>query len=222
MITPSHPPIRVALLDDHKLLLDTLAATIRKDPGMEVVCTATTAEEGLRRIFETAPDVAILDVDLPGGGSFNVAQEVRLKLKKTRVMFLTGFLSDVLLEQALRLKSFGYLVKDEPVEVVLEAVRQVARGKHCFSRQVQERIDYDENRRRYKLHVAHPLADLTTRQLEVLRHLARGASVKDVALTMHLSEKSVDSHKYRIMNKLDIHDRVELARYAIREGLLLP
>jgi len=215
-------PIKVALVDDHRLLLETLAATIRKAPDMEVVATAASAEEGLQNILAAAPDVAILDVDLPGSGSFHVAQEIRSRLKKTKVIFLTGYLSDVLLEQALRLRAFGYLIKDEPVEIVLESVRQVAQGQYCFSKQVEEKLAYDATRRRYHLHAPHLLSDLTTRQLDVLRHLARGESVKEVAKKLHLSQKSVDSHKYRIMNKLGIHDRVELARYAIREGLLLP
>jgi len=215
-------PIRVALVDDHLILLEALAARIGAQPDMTVVATATNADEGLRAILETQPDVAVMDVELPERGSFEIAAEIRSRGNQTRLLFLTGFLSDVFIEQALRLKAHGYLMKGEPVETLFEGIRKVALGDYCFSKEVEDRLDYDRVRKRYLLSRTHPLSVLTTRQLEVLRHLAKGESVKQVAKMLHLSEKSVDSHKYRIMHKLGIHDRVQLARYAIREGLLLP
>lgn len=216
-------PIRVAIVDDHQLLLQGLVAhfSAHKEE-FEVVCSAADAEEGLRQVLIEKPDVLILDVELPGRGSFEFANELRTRLKTTRVLFLSGFLSDVFIEQALRLKSYGYLMKGEPIAFLLEAVRRVAAGQQCFSKEVEARLDYDASRKRHVLHATSHLSALTSRQLEVLRHLARGESVKEVAKTMHLSQKSVDSHKYRIMHKLGIHDRVQLARYAIREGLMLP
>lgn len=83
-------------------------------------------------------------------------------------------------------------------------------------------MDYDPLRKRYRLHSGGHLSTLTARQLEVLRHLAKGRTVKEIARILEVSPKSVDCHKYRLMNKLDIHDRVELARYAFREGLTVP
>ena len=214
--------IRVGLIDDHKLLVDSLQMRMKAAGDMEVVFTSTNAGDGLRAILETKPDVAVLDVDLPGRGTFDIASDLRSRHVATRILFLTAFASDVLIDQALRLKAHGYLLKSEPIEQLLDAVRAVARGEWRFSKEVEQRIVFDPNRRRYTLATPHPLSTLTLRQLEVLRHLARGESVKEVARQMHLSQKSVDSHKYRIMHKLGIHDRVELARYAIREGLLLP
>lgn len=214
-------PIRVALIDDHRLVIDALAHQLRM-AGMEVVCTATTPEDGLRQLLETKPDVVLLDVDLPGRGSFDLASEIRSILRSAKLLFLTGYSSDVLIDQALRLKASGYLMKAEPIAVLLDAIRAVADGEVRFSREIQDRVTFDPVNKQYVLHTAHPLSDLTVRQLEVLRHLAKGESVKEVARLMRLSQKSVDSHKYRIMHKLGIHDRVELARFAIREGLLLP
>ena len=215
-------PIRVALIDDHRLVLDALAYQIRTAGGMDVVCTSTTAEDGLRQMLDTRPDVVLLDVDLPGRGAFDLASEVRSLIKSAKLLFLTGYSSDVLIDQALRLKASGYLMKFEPIQVLLDAIRAVAEGQVRFSREIEDRVTFDAVNKRYVLHATHPLSDLTFRQLEVLRHLAKGESVKEVARLMHLSQKSVDSHKYRIMHKLGIHDRVELARFAIREGLLLP
>jgi DNA-binding NarL/FixJ family response regulator len=210
------------VIDDHRLLLESLAARLSAQSDMEVVATATNADDGLRNMLESRPDICILDAQLPGRGSFEVAAEIRTRLRGTRLLFLSDYLSNVFLEQALRCKAQGYVRKEEPVEFLIAAVRNVAAGKYSFSKDVEARLQYDAPRKRYFLHASHQLSALTNRQLEVLRHLARGASVKEVAKTLHLSQKSVDSHKYRIMHKLGIHDRVHLARYAIREGLMLP
>ena len=103
-----------------------------------------------------------------------------------------------------------------------DAILRAVAGESSFSPEVLERLNFNQETKRYSLKVESSLSTLTGRQVEVLRHLARGESVKEIARLMHLSHKSVDSHKYRIMNKLGIHDRVELARFAIREGLLTP
>lgn len=213
---------RIVLVDDHLVLLDALSARVQSDPMLEVVGTASNADDGLRLILETKPDIAILDVELPGRGSFDIANELASRQKETKIIFLTGYLSDVFIEQALRLKARGYLLKGEPIATLLDAINRVAKGEVCFSREVEERLAFDATKNRYMVHSECRLTSLTCRQLEVMRHLAKGQSVKEVAKAMHLSEKSVDSHKYRIMHKLGIHDRVELARFAIREGLTLP
>jgi DNA-binding NarL/FixJ family response regulator len=214
--------IRVALIDDHLMFMESLAERINREAGMEVVGTAANGDTGLRMILEAEPDVVVLDVDLPGRGAFDVVDEVTARLKNTKVIFLTGFVSDVFVEQALRLRAHGYLLKEEPLSVLIEGIGRVCNGDACYSRVVENRMVFDSKRGRYTVHTESQLIKLTNRQLEVLRHLAKGESVKEVARTLHLSEKSVDSHKYRIMGKLGIHDRVELARYAIREGLTFP
>jgi len=214
--------IRVVIVDDHAMLVDSLVSRFQKDSGIDVVGTATDADQGLALILETNPDVVIMDVELPGRGSFDIGQEITEKLKNTKMLFLTGYLSDIFIELALRVNAVGYLLKGEPIESLIHAIKKVARGEYCFSQSVQERLVFDHKQDRYLIRSESMLTSLTARQIEVLRHLARGKSVKEVARSMHLSVKSIDSHKYRIMHKLGIHDRVELARYSIREGLTLP
>ena len=215
-------PIRVALVDDHRLVLEALAARIGDCPGMTITSADSDSEQGLQHILADRPDVVVLDVELPGRGSFEIATAIQENLADTRILFLTGHLTDIFVEQAIRVHAHGYLMKGEPIHQLLEGIRKVAAGEHCFSKEVEERIAFDPRQRRYTLHEASPLFALTGRQIEVLRHLARGQSVKEVAKSLHLSQKSVDSHKYRIMHKLNIHDRVQLARFAIREGLTMP
>jgi DNA-binding NarL/FixJ family response regulator len=214
--------LRIVVVDDHSLVLESLAHRIADEPDFQVVGTASDGEEGLRLIRELRPDIAILDVDLAGRSAFDIAGELASQKHSVKVLFLSGFDSDVFVEQAVRLKSHGYLLKGEPVSMLIDAIRQVARGDVVFSRKVSDRLVFDKRQQEYVVRGESPISTLTNRQLEVLRHLARGSSVKEVAKTMQLSEKSIDSHKYRIMHKLGIHDRVELARFAIREGLTLP
>lgn len=212
-------PIRTYLVDDHLSLLQLLALRISAAPDLNLAGTATDAETALREIPPAAPDVVVLDVELPGRGAFDLAAEITTGERPPKLVFFTGFLSDIFLDQALRVGARGYMLKGESVEALVECVRRVARGEHYFSPEVEERLRLDAATGKYVMKTETRLAGLTGRQLEVLRHLARGASVKEIARAMDLSEKSVDSHKYRIMAKLGIHDRVELARYAIREGL---
>ncbi|MCA9014673.1 MAG: response regulator transcription factor [Planctomycetaceae bacterium] len=214
--------IRVVLVDDHMVLVDSLVSRFQRDPDIEVVGSATNADDGLALILETEPDVVILDVELPGSGTFDIAEEISSRLRNTKIIFLTGYLSDIFIELALRVNAKGYLLKGEPIESLIHAIKKASRGEYCFSQSVQERLVFNHEKNRYSIQSKSMLSSMTTRQIEVLRHLASGMSVKEVARSMFLSEKSIDSHKYRIMNKLGIHDRVELARYSIREGLTLP
>ena len=215
-------PYRLVLVDDHQILLDSLSTLLGSYEQFDVVGTAPTAVEGLRMVLDLEPDVAILDVELPGRGSFDIALEVSSRRMNTNVVFLTGYLSDVFIEQALRVNSNGYLLKDDPSDFLVESIEAVARGESRYSKPVLDRLQYDPLQKKHYIDSKHQLTSLTTRQLAIMRHLAQGQSVKEVARHLHLSEKSVDSHKYRIMHTLGIHDRVELARYAIREGLTLP
>lgn len=213
--------IRVVLVDDHEMVLDSLAARIGLDPDIEVVGTATTAQEGARITADLRPDVTLFDIDFPGVDSFDVIPALREAGCKTKIVFLTAHLSDLFVHQAMALKAVGYILKGDPVRAVTEGIKQVHLGGFAFSPSVQAKLNFDARNKSYSIKTERLLCALSIHQLAILRHLARGESVKQIALALTKSEKSVDSAKYRIMHKLDIHDRVELARYAIQEGLTL-
>ena len=214
--------IRVVLGDEHLLLMEALRDRLEADPAIGVVGIATDSDRLVEIALEERPDLLVLDVNLPGRGTFDAGQEIITSLPKTRLLFLSGYVADIFIGQALQLRMAGYLLKSESFERLREGIHSAMMGELVLSKAVQERIIFDPIQRRRVPRSESDLSNLTGRQLEVLRHLARGQSVKEIARVMHLSQKSVDSHKYRIMNKLGIHDRVELARFAIREGLMLP
>jgi DNA-binding NarL/FixJ family response regulator len=215
-------PIPLLLVDDHQLVLEGLSRALQASPGFTVVGTATSTDDARQKAAELRPKVVLMDICMPGRGAFETAREILALGGGVRVILLTGFLADVFISQALKLRLSGYILKEESIEFLIAGIKKVAAGETVYSAQVEQRLVFDSTTHRFVAKCESDLSALTSRQVEVLRHLACGQSVKEIATMMQLSQKSVDSHKYRIMNKLGIHDRVELARFAIREGLMVP
>lgn len=214
--------IRVAVIDDHKLLLDSLTDRLNQTGDFEVVGSCSSTDQAVEMLRNCAPDVLLCDIEMPGKSVFTVIDEITPILPNLKVVIVSGYLADAFVEQVVRNRLAGYLMKGEPFTRLVEVIRRVISGEQCFSPEVLQRLSYDSDRRSYVMKNPTALSSLTGRQLEVMRLLAKGASVKEVAKQLSLSEKSVDSHKYRLMYKLGIHDRVELTRLAIREGLMFP
>ncbi len=212
--------IRVVLIDSQQLMLECLRDRLNSELTIHVVGTAANSDDGTRVVDELLPDIVVVEMELPGRGVFESINELRTRHRQIKILILTSLQSDILLAHAIQVKANGYVLKTEPLSVVIAAIHAVSQGHPVFSELIRSRLDFDSEQNSYSLKTNQAAADLTARQLEVLRHLARGASVKEVAKLMHLSQKSVDSHKYRIMNKLGIHDRVDLTRYAIREQII--
>lgn len=212
--------IRVVLVDSQQLVLDCLKDRLNSEPGLSVVGIAVTSDEGVAVVDDLMPDVVVMDMELSGRGVFEAICDLRCRHRQMKFLILTSLQSDILLAHALQVKANGYALKTEAVSTVIEAIRNVVSGLPFFSEIVRSRLHFNTEQNAYSLKTTQAAAELTPRQMEVLRHLARGASVKEVAKLMHLSQKSVDSHKYRIMNKLGIHDRVDLTRFAIREQII--
>ena len=213
---------RIVLADSQKMFVEALRLALQQDSDLEVVGTASDSDEVYFLSMRHAPDVVIMEVDMSGRGAFTAAEEIMSRFPATKIVFLTGYLSDIMLDQALRMRAAGFLLKEDSLDKLRSDLKLVLRGEHVYSTDVFERMEFDALEGRFQVKSQSFLAGLTSRQLEVLRHLVRGESVKEVARVMVLSERAIESHKYRIMQKLGIHDRVELSRFAIREGLTSP
>lgn len=213
------PPIRVVIVDDHRVVVESLSALLDLIPDFTVVGTAIAVDDGAEVVLRTRPDVALFDVDFPGRDSFDIVPQLMKRAPSTRMAFLTAHLSDVFVSQAVRMDVRGYLLKNEPSAEICAAIKRLHTGEYVYSDAVRDRLTWDAASGRYTVRADNMLCSLSIQQLSILRHLARGESVKEIARILGRSEKSIDSHKYRIMHRLGIHDRVELCRYAIREGL---
>lgn len=212
-------PISLLLVDDHALMRRMLADRIACEPDMLVVGTVEDAAAAVAEAIRQRPDIILMDIDMPGVICFDAARTIQELCPKTRIIFLSAFFNDRYIDQALAVEAAGYLTKTEPPESVIAAIRAVAAGKSYFSPQVQSRIVVDSDGIRLAQPKQSRASTLSGRELEVLRYLARGMSKKQIAQTMYISAKTVNNHTAHVMDKLDIHDRVELSRFAIREGL---
>ena len=212
----------IVVVDDQPMCTQALQWLIKRSVGLSSLGVAHDGDEGCRLVLETRPDMAVLGTELPGRGAFEIAEEIESRLQRTRILFLASYVCDALLERAMRVGARGYLLRTESMESVIDAIRNVGAGGQGFSDEARDRLTFDPVSREFTLPETSELGSLSNRQLEILCQLAIGRTVKEIARTMHVSDKAIDSQKYRIMSRLGIHDRVELARYAIREGLTLP
>lgn len=212
-------PIRAILADDHALVRSTLANWLRGTTDIQVIAEVKTAEEALNECIRVPPDVLVMDIDMPGLSCFDAARTIGARCPNVRVVFLSAFMHDRYIEEALAVGASGYVTKGQPPQAVTDAVRAAATGGTYFVPEVQARLVVDSNGVRLSGRPQTRISMLTPRELEVLRYIARGMSKKEIADTIHLSVKTVDNHSTSLMSKLDIHDRVELTRFAIREGL---
>jgi len=210
----------ILLLDEQPIVLDALSSHLNRIPDFEVMAAFTHSDRAYFEIMNRRPDLVVMDLELPGRGAIDVAEQIASRLPATRTVFFTQYDTDIFIDIAIRLGCGGYLLKSEPITRIVEGIEHIAQGKTVYSDRIQERLHFDRESRQYVVKTQNFFSGLTLRQIQVLRHLARGESVKEVAKIMMLSERAIESHKYRIMQKMGIHDRVVLTRFAIREGLM--
>jgi DNA-binding NarL/FixJ family response regulator len=215
-------PIRVMVVDDHALVRDMLARSLAAENDIEVVALAPQATAAIEQAERHEPDVILMDIDMPGMSPFEASRRIREALPSVRLVFLSAHVNDQYIDQALEIEASGYLSKEESADVVVDAVRRAARGATRFSKSVSERIVLGTDGPRLADHSASRINLLTPREREILGYLADGMQKKAIANLLDISPKTVEKHCDHIMDKLDIHDRVKLARYAIREGLTQP
>ena len=212
-------PISILLADDHSMVRRLLGQRLEAEDDLTVVATVENADEATSEAIRLKPNIILMDIDMPGLSCFEAAATIARHCPDSRVVFLSAFSNDLYIEQAMAVKAWGYLTKNESEDSVLTAIRKVSTGIAYFSPEVKARIVVDSAGARVGSYTRSRVSTLTEREMEVLRYLARGMTKKDIARIMHLSVHTVNRHTTSIMSKLDIHDRVELARYAIREGL---
>jgi DNA-binding NarL/FixJ family response regulator len=211
--------ISIVLADDHAMVRESLASYLSQTPDIRVLAAVSSAEDALHAAVAHQPNIVLLDIDMPGMEAFDAARRIRERCPATRVVILSAFVHDRYIERALAAGASGYLTKAEPMQAILGAVRDVAAGLACFSAEVRERLVITGDGVSMAGCPSTRAGQLSEREMEVLQYVARGLSNKEIATTMHLASRTVDHHVARTMRKLDIHGRVGLARYAVREGM---
>jgi two-component system response regulator NreC len=212
-------PITVLIADDHEMFAGSLASWLRGAPDIGVVEVVDNSEAAVRQAVAGRPDVVLLDIDMPGLPCFDAARIITQHCPNCAILFVSAHTHDHYIERALAVEAAGYVTKTEPPQSVLDAIRAAVSGGAYFSPEVQSRIIVDAEGARLAEPVRTRLSLLTPRELDTLRYLARGMSKKRVAEKLGISVKTVETHTANLMDKLGIHNRVELALFAVREGL---
>jgi DNA-binding NarL/FixJ family response regulator len=211
--------VRVLLADDHALVRAGFRALVEDIPGIEVIAETGDGEEALRLIAELKPDVAVVDVSMPGMSGIDVASRAREVCATTRVLILSMHADDEYVRRALVAGASGYLLKNADRKEMELAIRAVARGDTWLSPEVSTKVAaaYAGGARQSD---GTPTQILTPRQREVLRLIAEGLSTKEIAARLAVSVKTVESHRAEVMDRLGIHGVAALVRYAVRAGIV--
>jgi DNA-binding NarL/FixJ family response regulator len=215
-------PVTILVVDDHGLVRDGISGILSREKGFRVVGIADNGDEAISKAVALRPDVVLMDIDMPGISCFDAVQIIRSRVSHTKVILVTAYEHDEYLEQALRVKANGFVMKTEGIAALTEAIRNVVQDRIHFSPEVMNRLIVTGDRIELENPPKSRLSTLSPRERELLRILARGLSLKEAASILGISYKTADKQKASLMGKLDIHNRVELARYAIREGLVTP
>lgn len=213
-------PIRVLLADDHALVRAGIRALVQNLAGVEVVAEAADGREALHLVKVHQPDVVLLDISMPGLNGLEAARRLAREYPQVRVLMLSGHASEEYVCQALRAGAAGFLLKDAGLAELELALRAAAQGHTYLSPAVSKHVIGDYVRRVGG--EAGALDFLTPRQREILQLIAEGHTTKAIARTLHISAKTVETHRMQLMERLDIHDIAGLVRYAVRVGLVLP
>jgi DNA-binding NarL/FixJ family response regulator len=215
-------PVRVLLADDHDLLRDGVGAILGADPGVEVVGEASSGPSAVAAARALAPDVVLMDVEMPGGDGVTATREILERCPDTRVLVLTTFDLDEYVLEALRAGASGFLLKTTPARALVEAVHACSTGEMLLAPTVTRRLVESFVRQPVPLPeqgVPPALRELTDRELEVLRALARGLSNAEIGRALYLAETTVKTHVTHILAKLGLRDRVQAVVTAYQTGL---
>jgi DNA-binding NarL/FixJ family response regulator len=212
--------IRILLADDHTLVRAGIRSLLDSIEGVEVVAESGDGREALELIGKHRPDIALLDIAMPGLSGLEVAKRVEQASPKTRIIILSMHADATHVREALRSGVSGYLLKGAAVAELPLALKAVMRGDSYLTPKVSQQVvdgflrDTDAD--------PGPLNGLTTRQREILQLIAEGKAMKEIAGILDISIKTVETHRLRLMERLDIHDVPGLVRFAIRAGLVSP
>jgi two-component system response regulator NreC len=205
-------PIRVVLADDHALMRRSVRLLLDGEEGVEVIAEATDLASVARHVRGHRPHVLVLDLNMPGGSSIEAIGQLREGSPETQIVVMTMEDSAVFAQRAFAAGAVGFVAKDLADAELPEAIRAAARGEEYVSPRVSARLD--------ALHRALTEDKLSAREVEVLRLIALGHTSVEIAHKLHLSPRTVETHRARIHSKLGLGSRAELVRYALRRGLL--
>ena len=215
-------PIRVLVVDDHALFRRGLQMVLEQEPDIEVVGEASDGAEAVTQAAETLPDIVLMDVRMPRRGGIDACTAIHETVPSTKIIMLTISDEEADLYEAIKAGAMGYLLKEISIEEVASAIRAVHGGQSLISPSMASKLltEFATMIKKSDERPALPVPRLTTRELEVLKLVARGMANRDIAGELFISENTVKNHVRNILEKLQLHSRMEAVVYAVREKLL--
>jgi two-component system response regulator NreC len=207
--------IRILLADDHAVVRQGFRMILSAHPDLEIVGEAGNGREAVDLAASLRPDVVVMDVAMPELNGIEATRRLTADNPHVRVVALSMHKDSVYVREILRAGARGYLLKDSVADDLVAAVRAVAGGEGYLSPAISNAVLDD-----YRKHVTDPIDLLSSREREVLQMLAEGKTNKEIAVILNLSVYTVDAHRGRIMEKLNVHSINELVRFAVRKGLI--
>ncbi|MCL5265416.1 MAG: response regulator transcription factor [Chloroflexi bacterium] len=214
-------PIRVLLVDDHVLFRKGVASIMAAQPDLEVAGEASDGFEALEKTRELMPDVILMDINMPGCDGLQATRLIKEELPYAKIVILTVSDEEQALFEAIKSGAIGYLLKNLEPEELFELVRGVSRGEAAISRHTATKILNELGRQSQKdAETSLAKHTLTEREKEVLQLVITGATNKEIASMLFISENTVKNHLCNILDKLHLQNRIQAAAYALREGLI--
>ena len=214
------PRLRILLADDHTIVRQGLRKVLEERPEWEVVAEAGDGREAVRQAEQLKPDVAILDVAMPLLNGIEATRQIGKKSPSTRVLVLSMHADDAYVIQILQAGAIGYLLKDSADVDLIQAVTAAAAGKSFFSPAIARVMLDDYVRQLSDKGVTDRYETLSEREREIFQLIAEGKANKEIAALLSISPSTVETHRARIMDKLDLHSAAEIVLYAVRRGVI--
>ncbi len=210
--------ITILLVDDHEVVRGGLKAYLDAQPDFRVIGEASSGEEAVEAAMEYLPDVMLMDLVMSGMGGIEATRKVKDITPRTQIVVLTSYHQDEFIFPALQAGAISYVLKDVMMDDLADAIRKASRGEAVLHPRVAERVIQEINGA--KGAIFNPFTELTNREMEVLRLIARGMSNGDIANELFISENTVKGHVSNILSKLQLADRTQAAVYAWEQGLV--
>ena len=212
--------MKILLVDDHIIFREGLSGAIKAQPDFEVIGEVSTAQEAIEVSQRCKPDVIVMDFPFPDGSVVDAARSILKDSPQVKILFLTVHDTDECLFAAVQCGAKGFLLKTTPTAKLLRALRAVYNGEAALPRKMVSRILDEFSQLRESKPDGDLIAELTFREIEILRHLATGATNREIADRLVITENTVKNHVHNILEKLELRNRREVARFAQQHGLL--
>jgi two-component system response regulator NreC len=209
---------RILICDDHTLFAEGIKAMLRNEPTLEVVGEARDGRQAVDLVKDLKPDVLLMDVSMPDMNGFDATRRIREFDESVKILILTMHDEEEHVARCLEAGASGYIIKDAPAAQLIYAIETVQKGERYLSPVVLKKVVAGYMKGSQRPQTSYDR--LSGREREILKLLAEGLSVKEIAIRLNLSVKTVEVHKYNLMRKIDVHDRAELIKYAIQKKLI--